>query len=285
MKRIVIACDGTWKRIDAPDPTNVARLAQAVLPVAPGRVPQIVCHLDGVGTGQGTGRVSRALDRALGGAFGQGLMASVAAAYRFLVFTWAPGDEIQLFGFSRGAYTARSLAGLIRNVGILPRRVMVADRDHFMASAILRGATALYLKRTISSAELRAAQAAGRPVLAVFQGPQAYISPGWYASKAEHGRVVPTWNYLIVQVRGVPRVIEDALYEHPDVLEAVVVGVPDDYRGEAPKAFVVKQGRLEEADVIAWVAARVTAYKKVRAVAFVDAIPRNAAGKILRKDL
>ena len=93
-----------------------------VLPVAPGRVPQIVCHLDGVGTGQGTGRVSRALDRALGGAFGQGLMASVAAAYRFLVFTWAPGDEIQLFGFSRGAYTARSLAGLIRNVGILPRR-------------------------------------------------------------------------------------------------------------------------------------------------------------------
>ena len=111
MKRIVIACDGTWKRIDAPDPTNVARLAQAVLPVAPGRVPQIVCHLDGVGTGQGTGRVSRALDRALGGAFGQGLMASVAAAYRFLVFTWAPGDEIQLFGFSRGAcllYTSPS---------------------------------------------------------------------------------------------------------------------------------------------------------------------------------
>ena len=58
--------------------------------------------------------------------------------------------------------------------------------------------------------ELRAAQAAGREVLAVFQGPQAYISPGWYASKAEHGRVVPTWNYLIVQVRGVPRVIDDA---------------------------------------------------------------------------
>ena len=137
MKRIVIACDGTWKRIDAPDPTNVARLAQAVLPVAPGRVPQIVCHLDGVGTGQGTGRVSRALDRALGGAFGQGLMASVAAAYRFLVFTWAPGDEIQLFGFSRGAYTARSLAGLIRNVGILPRR----------AAAHIQAAIALYQAR------------------------------------------------------------------------------------------------------------------------------------------
>lgn len=137
MKRIVIACDGTWKRIDAPDPTNVARLAQAVLPVATGRVPQIVCHLDGVGTSQGTGRISRTLDRALGGAFGQGLMASVAAAYRFLVFTWAPGDEIHLFGFSRGAYTARSLAGLIRNVGILPRR----------AAAHIPAAIALYQAR------------------------------------------------------------------------------------------------------------------------------------------
>ncbi|HRO15424.1 MAG TPA: FMN-binding negative transcriptional regulator, partial [Paracoccus sp. (in: a-proteobacteria)] len=52
--------------------------------------------------------------------------------------------------------------------------------------------------------ELRAAQGSGQPVLAVFQGPQAYVSPGWYASKAEHGRVVPTWNFLMVQARGVP---------------------------------------------------------------------------------
>ena len=121
MKRIVIACDGTWKRIDAPHPTNVARLAQAVLPVAPDGVPQLVCHLDGVGTGQGAGMLTRTLDRALGGAFGQGLMASVAAAYRFLVFTHAPGDEILLFGFSRGAYTARSLVGLLDHCGLLHR--------------------------------------------------------------------------------------------------------------------------------------------------------------------
>lgn len=51
---------------------------------------------------------------------------------------------------------------------------------------------------------------AGSEVLAVFQGPQAYVSPGWYATKAEHGRVVPTWNFLMVQVRGVARVIDDA---------------------------------------------------------------------------
>jgi transcriptional regulator len=49
----------------------------------------------------------------------------------------------------------------------------------------------------------------GSPVLAIFQGPQAYISPSWYATKSEHGKVVPTWNYVIVQVRGTPRVIED----------------------------------------------------------------------------
>jgi len=54
-------------------------------------------------------------------------------------------------------------------------------------------------------------QAARRDVdaLVVFQGPQAYISPGWYVSKAEHGKVVPTWNYLMVQARGRLQVHED----------------------------------------------------------------------------
>ncbi len=46
--------------------------------------------------------------------------------------------------------------------------------------------------------------------LVVFQGPQAYITPSFYASKKEHGRVVPTWNYTIVQVRGTLRVIDEA---------------------------------------------------------------------------
>jgi transcriptional regulator len=49
----------------------------------------------------------------------------------------------------------------------------------------------------------------GQPVLVLFQGPQAYVSPGWYASKSEHGKVVPTWNYMMVQAHGRLRAIED----------------------------------------------------------------------------
>lgn len=50
----------------------------------------------------------------------------------------------------------------------------------------------------------------GADTLVVFQGPEQYITPSWYASKKEHGRVVPTWNYVVVQVRGTPRVIDDS---------------------------------------------------------------------------
>ncbi|MDD2811100.1 FMN-binding negative transcriptional regulator [Rhodoferax sp.] len=53
-------------------------------------------------------------------------------------------------------------------------------------------------------------RAANTPVLVVFRGPQAYISPSWYAAKAEHGKVVPTWNYVLVQARGILRVVDDA---------------------------------------------------------------------------
>jgi transcriptional regulator len=53
-------------------------------------------------------------------------------------------------------------------------------------------------------------QADGTEVLAVFRGPQAYVSPGWYPSKAEHGKVVPTWNYTVVQAHGRLRAVQDA---------------------------------------------------------------------------
>jgi len=52
------------------------------------------------------------------------------------------------------------------------------------------------------------------PALVVFQGPQAYVSPAFYPSKAEHGKVVPTWNYVMVQARGRLRAIEDAAWLH-----------------------------------------------------------------------
>lgn len=126
MKRIVIACDGTWKRADAPCPTNVVKLAQAVLPDAPDGTTQLTLHLDGVGAGRGTGALARGIDRALGGAFGLGLMAVLEDAYRGLVFNHAPGDAIYLFGFSRGAFLARSLAGLIRTAGVIERGAAAA---------------------------------------------------------------------------------------------------------------------------------------------------------------
>jgi transcriptional regulator len=50
--------------------------------------------------------------------------------------------------------------------------------------------------------------------LVVFQGPQAYVSPGWYPSKHEHGKVVPTWNYVMVQARGRLRIVDDAAWLH-----------------------------------------------------------------------
>lgn len=77
-----------------------------------------------------------------------------------------------------------------------------------------------------------------------------------------------------------PAELEALMLTHPQIDDVAVAE-----RGGVPKAFVVKQGLLDEAQLMEWVAARVTAYKKVRAVAFVEAIPRNAAGKILRKDL
>jgi transcriptional regulator len=55
-------------------------------------------------------------------------------------------------------------------------------------------------------------EANGREVLAIFQGPQAYVSPSWYPSKAEHGKVVPTWNYAVVHLHGRLEAIEDAAW-------------------------------------------------------------------------
>jgi uncharacterized protein (DUF2235 family) len=121
MKRIVISCDGTWSRADARRPTNALKLVGAVEPEDADGIEQVVCHLDGVGSGHGTGGLARLIDRTLGGALGAGLMRNVAEAYRFLVLNHAPDDEVYLFGFSRGAYTARTLVGLIRNCGLLGR--------------------------------------------------------------------------------------------------------------------------------------------------------------------
>jgi uncharacterized protein (DUF2235 family) len=111
MKRLVLCFDGTWSALTDPKAlTNVVRLANLVT-VSHDGVNQITYYNSGVGTG---GR----LDQFLGGVFGYGLKSNVKRGLTFLALNWEAGDEIYLFGFSRGAYTARALAGVIGAVGI-----------------------------------------------------------------------------------------------------------------------------------------------------------------------
>lgn len=115
-KRIVVCADGTWNRpekdIEKDFPTNVLRLARAVKPVGVDQTPQQVFYDWGVGS---------YYDSVVGGATGRGLHKNIMDDYRYIVQNYSPGDEIFLFGFSRGAYTVRSLCGLINNCGILKR--------------------------------------------------------------------------------------------------------------------------------------------------------------------
>jgi acyl-CoA synthetase (AMP-forming)/AMP-acid ligase II len=82
-----------------------------------------------------------------------------------------------------------------------------------------------------------------------------------------------------------PAELEALLLTHPDVTDAAVIGVPHAEGGEAPKAFVVTARPTGADALMAWVAERVAPYKKVRAVEFVDAIPKSPSGKILRRQL
>jgi acyl-CoA synthetase (AMP-forming)/AMP-acid ligase II len=82
-----------------------------------------------------------------------------------------------------------------------------------------------------------------------------------------------------------PAELEAVLAAHPAVADAAVIGRPDAVTGEAPVAAVVALDALEAEELMAWVAARVAPYKRIRAVRFVDAIPRTPAGKILRRVL
>ena len=117
-RRLVVCCDGTWNSADRGGAaTNVVRMARTIKSVADDGTTQIVYYHPGVGTGNG-------LDRLIGGGTGVGLSRNVRDAYTFIVNNHRPTDEIFLFGFSRGAYTARSVAGLIGVIGLLPPRQM-----------------------------------------------------------------------------------------------------------------------------------------------------------------
>lgn len=117
-KRLVVCCDGTWntpeqKSGGKPTPTNVVKVHRAIAHKGTDGVEQRAHYQPGVGTKPG--------EHLTGGAFGAGLSRDVQDAYRFVVLNFEPGDELYFFGFSRGAYTARSTVGLIHNCGILRR--------------------------------------------------------------------------------------------------------------------------------------------------------------------
>ncbi len=121
MKRLVFCFDGTWNRLDANTPTNVVLTAASIVRQVPDGGPTQIIHYDeGVGTG--------ALDRVSGGTMGVGLVTNIREAYRFLIFNYDPGDEIFVFGFSRGAFSARTFCGFVRHVGPL-RRLHAARID------------------------------------------------------------------------------------------------------------------------------------------------------------
>lgn len=126
MKRLILCCDGTWNSADqessgAPCPTNVVKIAYRIAKRADD-IPQVIFYDQGVGTGN-------VLDRYSGGAFGDGLEDNIHDAYRFLIANYEFGDELFFFGFSRGAFTARSIVGMIRKCGILRRDVVQHYRD------------------------------------------------------------------------------------------------------------------------------------------------------------
>ncbi len=121
-KRIIICCDGTWNEPEKIEddrivPTNVLKLVRAVEPYdRASDIQQVVFYDQGIGTGA-LGK----LDRSIGGGTGYGISGNIRDCYNFLANNYVEGDEIYLFGFSRGAYTVRSLSGMLAMIGLLSK--------------------------------------------------------------------------------------------------------------------------------------------------------------------
>ncbi len=142
IKQLILLLDGTWNDADVgPTDTNIVRLRELInrsltgVPAPstsqsfavdrkfqPDGKHRLIFYERGVGTGA-------LLDQVYGGAFGRGLGENVRRAYKFLSWYYEPGDEIFVFGFSRGAYTARSLVGLLGSAGLLRRERCTAELE------------------------------------------------------------------------------------------------------------------------------------------------------------
>ena len=112
-RNLVVCCDGTWNTPEQSDrgiamPSNVVKISQAIDRTDPA---QLVYYDKGLGTGEGW-------DRVTGGVFGIGLTENILQAYRWVANELQDGDRLFFFGFSRGAYTVRSLGGLIGRCGL-----------------------------------------------------------------------------------------------------------------------------------------------------------------------
>jgi uncharacterized protein (DUF2235 family) len=119
-KKIVICLDGTGNQMKARGHTNVATLYEMLDLSDP--MQQLGYYDPGVGTmstANARGGLDRWFSRMSGLAFGSGMKTNVAEAYTFLMRHWQPGDELYVFGFSRGAYTARALVGMLNRPGLL----------------------------------------------------------------------------------------------------------------------------------------------------------------------
>ena len=125
-RRLVVLFDGTWNKVETN--TNVERLHGLIAPADAAGVAQLALYIPGVGVKPG-------IEHLLGGAFGLGLSGNIEQGYRWLCQQWNDGDEIFLFGFSRGAYSARSAAGMIRKCGLLKADVTGDVSQHAVDDA------------------------------------------------------------------------------------------------------------------------------------------------------
>ena len=121
MRDLIVCCDGTWntpEQMDqgVPVPTNVVRLYNSLAERTSTGREQLRYYHPGVGTEGGW------VQRLKEGGIGDGLARNIQSAYRWLAGNWQPGDRIFLFGFSRGAYTVRSLAGMLGTCGLADLR-------------------------------------------------------------------------------------------------------------------------------------------------------------------
>ncbi|KAK0748607.1 hypothetical protein B0T21DRAFT_380396 [Apiosordaria backusii] len=131
-KRLVVCCDGTWMNCDtgyrkssyrnpvgkAIVPSNVSRLSRSLRRSCTDGTLQVIEYHSGIGS---SGSFADVLS---GGAFSLGISENIRSSYSFICANYTDGDEIILVGFSRGAFTARSVAGMISDIGLLTREGM-----------------------------------------------------------------------------------------------------------------------------------------------------------------